>query len=133
MILFARCCPDVFDVHSKNLQITSKLLTQGYRYYKFLKHLECSSGQTLSFYPKLMKYRFKNMFLIESLTRSSTVIFVSSGSKIVKRLRRRKYDPVIIERTIDLELDPSTALYKSFLKHCTLINKAIGTISRDLS
>ena len=28
--------------------------------------------------------------------------FVSSGSKIVKRLRRRQYDPVIIERTIGL-------------------------------
>ena len=42
--------------------------------------------------------------------------FISSGSKIVKRLRRRQYDPVIIERTIGLVLDPSTALYKPFLK-----------------
>ena len=39
--------------------------------------------------------------------------FVSSGSKIVKRLRRRKYDPVIIERTIGLVLGPSTSLYRS--------------------
>ena len=46
--------------------------------------------------------------------------FVSSGSKIVKRIRRRKYDPVVIERTIGLVLGPSTALYRSFLKHCTL-------------
>ena len=29
---------------------------------------------------------------------------ISSGSKIVKRLRRRQYDPVIIERTIGLVL-----------------------------
>ena len=54
--------------------------------------------------------------------------FVSSGSKIVKSLRRRKYDPVIIERMIGLVLGPSTALNRSFLKHCTLINKAVGTI-----
>ena len=27
----------------------------------------------------------------------------------------------------------STALYRSFLKHCTLTNKAVGAISRDLS
>ena len=54
--------------------------------------------------------------------------FDSSGSKIVKRLRRRKYDPVIIERTIGIVLGPSTALYRSFLKHCTLANKAVGTI-----
>ena len=59
--------------------------------------------------------------------------FISSGSKIVKRLRQRQYDPVIIERTIGLVLGPCTALYKPFLKHCTLTNKAVGTIWRALS
>ena len=56
-----------------------------------------------------------------------------SDSKIVKRLRRQKYDPVIIESTIGLVLGPSTALYISFLKHCTPSNEAMGTIWRDLS
>ena len=59
--------------------------------------------------------------------------FISSGSKIVKRLRRRQYDPLIIERTIGLVLGPSTTLYGPFLKHCTLTNKAVGTIWRALS
>ena len=59
--------------------------------------------------------------------------FVSPSSKIVECLRRRKYDQVIIERTMDLVLDPSTSLYWSFLKHCTLTNKAVGTIWRYLS
>ena len=59
--------------------------------------------------------------------------FISSGSKIVKRLRRRQYDPAIIERTIGLVLGPFTALYRSFLKRCTLTNKAVGTIWRALS
>ena len=59
--------------------------------------------------------------------------FISSGSKIVKRLRRRQYDPVIIERTIGIVLGPCTALYRPFLKHCTLTNKAVGTIWRALS
>ena len=55
--------------------------------------------------------------------------FTSSGSKIVKkRLRRRQYDPLSIERIIGLVLGPSTALYGPFLKHCTLTNKAVGTI-----
>ena len=54
--------------------------------------------------------------------------FISSGSKIVKRLRRRQYDPAIIDRTIGLVLGPFTALYRSFLKRCTLTNKAVGTI-----
>ena len=34
LVRFARCCTSVFDFHSKNLQITSKLLTQGYIYHK---------------------------------------------------------------------------------------------------
>ena len=38
--------------------------------------------------------------------------FISSGSKIVKRFRRRQYDPVIIERTIGLVFGPFTALYR---------------------
>ena len=44
----------------------------------------------------------------------------------------RQYDPVIIVRTIGLMLGPSTALYEPFIKHCTLINKAVGTIWRAL-
>ena len=63
----------------------------------------------------------------------SETIFISSGSKIVKRLRRRQYDPVIIERTIGLVLGPFTALYGSFLKRCSLTNKAVWTIWRPLS
>ena len=52
---------------------------------------------------------------------------------LLNRLWRRKYDPVIIERTIYLVFGPSTALYRFFLNHCTLTNKAVGTIRRDLS
>ena len=59
--------------------------------------------------------------------------FISPGSKIVERLRRRQYDPVIIERTIGRVLCLFTALYRSFLKRCTLSNKAVGTIWRALS
>ena len=95
----------------------------------FEKHVERSSGHTLSFYQNFVKCRFSNIFLKEFPTR----YFVSSGSKIVQRLRRRKYDPVIIEMTIGLILCPSTALYRSFLKHCTLTNKPVWTIWRDLS
>ena len=40
---------------------------------------------------------------------------------------------MIIERTIGLVLGPSTALYEPFLEHCTLTNKAVGTIWRALS
>ena len=54
--------------------------------------------------------------------------FVALGSKIIKRLRRRQYDPVIIEGTIGLVLGPPKALYRSFLTRCTLTDKAVETI-----
>ena len=59
--------------------------------------------------------------------------FISSGSNIVKRLRRRQYDQVIIERTIGLVFGPFTALYRSFLKRCTLTNKVVWTLWRALT
>ena len=128
------------------LQITIKLLTHGYRYHKLRKTLEKFFRLTLTFYLNLVKYRFKEYVsegishpvfygdLVYKLKRvKCEPNFVSLGSKIVKRLRRRKNDQLIIERTICLVLGPSTALYTSFLKHCTLTNKAVQTIWRDLS
>ena len=37
LVRFARCCTRDFDFKSKNLQLTSKLLTLGYRYHKLRK------------------------------------------------------------------------------------------------
>ena len=50
------------------------------------------------------------------------------GLEIVKRLRCQKYDQVIIERIIGLVLSSSTALYRSFLKYCTLTYKAVDIL-----
>ena len=134
------------DFHSKNLHITSKLLTQGYRYHKLRK----TFGKFFRSYSELLskfgditfqEYVFKEMAhpvvygdLVYKLRRvKDTQNFISSGSKIVKRLRRRQYDPFIIERTLGLVLGPCIASYRSYLKHCTLTNKAVGTIWRALS
>ena len=59
--------------------------------------------------------------------------YISSGSKMVKRLRRRQYDPSIIERTMGIVLGLSSALYRPFLKNCTLTSNALETIWRALS
>ena len=141
LVRFARCCTSVLDFHSKNLQITSKLLTQGYRYHKLRK----TFGKFFRSYSELLskfgdisfkEYVFKGIShpvfygdLVYKLRRvKDTPNFISSGSKIVKRLRRRQYDPLIIETTIGLVLGPCTALCRLFLKHCTLTNKAVETI-----
>ena len=54
---------------------------------------------------------------------------ILSGSKIVKGLRRCQYDPAIIDRTTGgLVPGPFTTLYRSFLKNCSLTNKAVRTV-----
>ena len=70
----------------------------------------------------------KNSLDIHHIYKLQKSFFSNLTSKIVKRLRRRKYDPLIIETTIGLVLGPCTALCRLFLKHCTLTNKAVGTI-----
>ena len=136
----------LFLFHFNTLQISSKLLTHGYRYHKLRK----TFGQFFRSYSELLS-NFGDISLQEYVSKGishpvfygdlvyklrrvkDTSNFFSSGSKIVKRLRRRQYAPLIIERTICLVVGPSTALYRPFLKHCTLINKAMGTIWWTLS
>ena len=74
LVRLARCCTSVSDFHSKNLQITSKLLTQGYIYHKLRNIWTLGHTRTLTFCLHLARYRFKNMFRKESITRPSTVI-----------------------------------------------------------
>ena len=140
LVRFARCCTSVFDFYSKHLQITSKLLIQGYRYHKLRK----TFGKFFRSYSELLSKFGEILFqdyvsqgithpvfygdLVYKLRRvKGEANFISSGSKIVKRLRRRQYDPAVIERTKGLVLGPFTALYRSFFKRCTLTNKAVRT------
>ena len=65
-------------------------------YHKLQKTFASSLGHTLNFCPNLVQYRFKNMYLKESLTRSSMLIyFISSRSKIVHRDHREDYVQVL--------------------------------------
>ena len=142
LVIFARCCTTVSDVNSKHLQITSKLLTQGSRYHRLRKTFGkffrsysdmLSKFGEISFQEYVSEGISHPVFygdLVYKLRRvKCEANFVSSGSKIVKRLRRRKYDPVIIERTISLVISPSTDSYRSFFKKdCSLTKKAVGTI-----
>ena len=143
LVRFARCCTSVSDFHSKNLQITSKLLTQGYRYHKLRKTFGNFFRSYTELLSKFGEISFQDYVsqgiphhvfygvLVYKLRRvKGEANFIALGSKIVKRLRRRQYD---IERTIGLVLGPFTALYRSFLKRCTLTNKAVGTVWRALS
>ena len=118
------------------IDITKKLRKTFGKFFRSYSELLSKFGD-ISFQEYLSKGISHPVFygdLVYKLRRvKDTPNFISSGSKIVKRLRRRQYDPVIIERTIGIVLRPFTALYKPFLKHCTLNYKAVGTIWRALS
>ena len=142
ILLKQKYCLWSTGVSTESQNLTSVLhLRQGYRYHKLRK----TFGKFFRSYSEVLS-KFGDISFKEYLSKGishpvfygdlvykqrrvkDTSNFFSSGSKIVKRLRRRQYDTVIIERTIGLVLGPSTALYESFLKHCALTNKAVGTI-----
>ena len=136
----------MFDTHTKNLQITSKLLTPGYRYHKLRQTFSKFFGSysellskygAISFQEYVSKAISHPVFygdLVYKLSRvKGEANFISSGLKIVKRIRRGQYDPSIIEKTKGSVPGNFTALYRSFLKRCTLTNKKVGTIWRALS
>ena len=102
LVGFARCCTSVFDFHSKNLQITSKLLTQGYRYHKLRKTFGkffrsyselLSKFGDISFQEYVSKGITHPVFygdLVYKLRRvKSESIFILSGSKIVNSITQR--------------------------------------------
>ena len=142
LVRFVRCCNSASDFNSKNPHLTSKLLIQGYRYHKLRETFGKFFGSYSDLYSKFgEKYVtegiaptvFYGVLVYKLSTIRCEANFVSSGSKIVLPLPRQTHDQVIIERTISIVLCPSTAMYGSFLKHCTLTNKVVGTIWRDLS
>ena len=100
-------------------------------YHKLRKTFGNFLRHTLNFCPNLVQYRFNYMIhlvfygdLVYKLrTVKGEANFILSGSKIVKRLQRRQYDPAIIERTICLMLGHFTALYRSFLQRSTLTKR----------
>ena len=65
--------------------------------------------------PGLRRYKLRRV--------KDLAYFISSSLKIVKRIRRRQYDPVLIKRTIGLVIGPSTTFYRQFLKDFNLNNK----------
>ena len=67
LVTFARCCTSVLDFHSKNLQITSELLTQGYRYHKLRK----TFGKLFRSYSELLS-KFGDISFQEYLSKGSS-------------------------------------------------------------
>ena len=128
-----------FYFQSKNLQITSKILVQGYIYHKFRKTFEkffrsfsdlLFQFAEISFQEYVSKGIPHRVFfgdLVYELRRvKGEANYMSSGSKIVKRLRCRQYDPPIIERTIGIVLGPFTASSHHSLRVALWLTRRFG-------
>ena len=143
LVRFASCCTNFWISILKIFKSLPSLWHRVTDITSFGKHFKNSSDHTLSFYSEISFKEYVSQGishlvcygdLVYKLKRvSCEVNVVSLGSKIVKRLRRRTYDPVIIEKTIGLVIGPTTSLYRSFLKHCTPTKNAVGSMWRDLS
>ena len=96
LIRFAMCCTSVSDFNSKNLQLTSKLLTHGYRYHKLRKtngKFFRSCSELLSKFGEIAFHEYDTDGFSHPVFYSYLVYklkwvrwdanFVSSGSKIV--------------------------------------------------
>ena len=111
LVRLARYCTSVSDFNSKNLQLTSKLQTQGYRYRKLRKTFGKLFRSYSDLVSKFGEISFADRPRLRSRNRSHSTgvvygrssilsfnyyqmyseVFVSSGSKIVKRLKRRRF------------------------------------------
>ena len=135
------CCTSVLDFHFKNIEITPKLLAQGYRYRKLRTTKECSWSILWALFQiwwNIVSKIYSCGNLLPVLLRWSS-LRSKEGEKCSEfrfvglDLRHWKYDRVFIERMIGIVLSPLISLYRNFLNNYTLNNKAKGTIWRDLS
>ena len=123
----ASCCTSVLNLHSKNLQIASKLFHRVTDITRFEKNLDILQVLLWAFIQigeiSLQEYASEGIShpvfygdLVYKLRRvKCEANFFSSGSSIRKRLRRGQYDPLIIERTTGLIVQRIIAFIVHFL------------------
>ena len=99
LVRLARCCTGVFDFHSKNLQIISKLLTQGYRFHKLRKRFWKFFRSYSEHMSKCGAISFQDRYILKfsSVKRKGT--FVTNFSKMT-------FSPILMEQTFLMNLIP---------------------------
>lgn len=132
LIRFARACSSVEEFNKRNLIITEKLLSQGYRYHKLRKafskfyyrnssliikykgNLKTLLRQGIShpeFYGDVV-YKLRKIYNHDLFN----VLF----TKHMKKFVRKGYDPSILQRTACLVINPFTVGNHAFLFHCAM-------------
>ena len=140
LVRFARACSEVKDFHSRNIQLTEKLLSQGYRYHKLRKYF----GKFYKNYKELLlkfghisyydfvaqgiahpKFYGDLVFKLRKIVNTDS--FHVSSKRILKRFIRRKYDKTVMRQTLLMVIGPSTTFNLNSLLHSTLTGVAEGT------
>ena len=140
LVRFARACSEVKDFHSRNIQLTEKLLSQGYRYHKLRKYF----GKFYKNYKELL-LKFGHISYYDFVTQGiahpkfygdlvlklrkivNTDSFHVSSRRILKRFIHRKYDKTVMRQTLLMVIGPSTTFSLNSLLHSTLTGVAEGT------
>jgi hypothetical protein len=136
---FARACSKVSDFNYRNLVITSKLLKQGFRYHK-LRRTFTKFYRRNNFLLEKYKSGLKTLlrlgishpeFYGDVIYKLRKIIgndtFSNRFCILIKKYIGRGYDPLILQRTACLVVDPSTVNIHASLFSCTLIRADSGT------
>ena len=131
LIRFSRACSSVDDFNNRNLLMTEKLLTQGYRYHKLRKTFAKFYYRNLSLVSKykcnlkalLIKGISHPEFYGDVIYKLRKIIghdhFLTLFPKRIKHFLKKGYDPKVLQRTACLVVDPSTVGHHAFLFNCT--------------
>ena len=90
------------------------------------EHSDAKNKYTEEDIIKMLEFLVDNIFVVFAGKVFQQIVGIPMGTNCAPLLA--DIFLLIIETTIGLVLGPCTALCRLFLKHCTLTNKAVGTI-----
>ena len=141
LIRFARVCSNVDDFNNRNLSLSAKLLTQGYRYHKirkafskfYYRHSELIVKYNIGLKTLLQQGISEPIFYGDLVYKFKRIVdkpnFIDQFKKIVKRYLRVGYDLDIMRRSVCLVLNPITVYSYGFLFNCTTMGQASDSMT----
>ena len=127
LIRFSRACSSVGDFNSRNLILTEKLLKQGYRFHKLRKTFSKFYYRNL---PLISKYdcnlkallrqgishpEFYGDVIYKLRKINGHSHFFTLFNKSIRKFIKKGYDPIILQRTACLVVNPFTVGNHAFL------------------
>ena len=139
LIRFARACSNVEDFNDRNMQITGKLLRQGYRYHKlriFFSKFYKRNGDLVEKYNTNLKTLLRQgithpefygdvIYRLRKLIGSDN--FADRFTKCIRKFVGKGYNKQILHRTACMVVDQSTVNHYACLFDCATTDPPHGT------